>query len=468
MKKYVIVMVFMSVLSFIFQSCQKETLNSVVSEEDDIKLSVVEERFLESGYLKSGGNSEKADFVVDVIKNLEKQNKEKRFIENFVKKYGYPDWEMVRYFEGNTEIVVQIPVSKDDDCETRAIILAVKHKNKLKFKLLLRDKFEQFTNNKKPVPDTEKIKDLFIIFDFLTYGESSYLVDGKVEFGDENPENNTLKSASVFVEDYYCYTIYVRMGDYETWRWECESWYVYEPVTEEMAADNSTDGGGTSEWYLEGNGGGSGTTTSQPAPEIDYKEIVENDKAWCVFQKLIQTGTNDYNSLVLSFIASFSGNEPYRDVVFEIDNLDSAYGSFDGTVYPPIIRLDAGTISNRAPIEIAKTLMHEMFHAFIYQDASLYPSSFITNFREYLVEVEGSNDVCGKNDHQIIYDNYVIPMMNFLKDYDSLLGQTEDDEYYRGLALSGLQNDIVGFTQEELNSITQAETFFRNRGLNCN
>jgi len=93
------------VLSFIFHSCREEIINSVVSEEDDIKLSVVEERFLESGYLKSGGNSEKASFVVDVIKDLEKRNKEKRFIEHFVEEYGYPDWEMTRFFSNEEQTV---------------------------------------------------------------------------------------------------------------------------------------------------------------------------------------------------------------------------------------------------------------------------------------------------------------------------------------------------------------------------
>ena len=33
-------------------------------------------------------------------------------------------------------------------------------------------------------------------------------------------------------------------------------------------------------------------------PKIDYNGITENEKAWCVLQKLIQTGTNDYNALV--------------------------------------------------------------------------------------------------------------------------------------------------------------------------
>ena len=208
------------------------------------------------------------------------------------------------------------------------------------------------------------------------------------------------------------------------------------------------------------------TTVNCPmcsCPKIDYNGITENEKAWCVLQKLIQTGTNDYNALVLSFIASFSGNEPYRDVVFKIDNLDDAYGSFDGTVYPPIIRLDAGTISNRAPIEIAKTLMHEMLHAFIYQDGMLTFSSFVNNFEEYLAKTGKGTYI---DHHKMMYDHYVTPMMNFLKDFDSLSGHLESDEYYRGLAISGLQN-VPGFTQEELNSITQSATFFRNRGLNC-
>ena len=199
-------------------------------------------------------------------------------------------------------------------------------------------------------------------------------------------------------------------------------------------------------------------------PKIDFDDLKENDKAWCVLQKLIRTGTNDYNALVLSFLASYSGNEPYRDIVFEINNLNGAYGEFDGTVYPPVITLNSETISNRAPIEIAKTLMHKMLHAFIYQDGSLNPSGFITNFREYLTETD--EDIYNIDDHEMMYDHYVTPMIDFLKAFDSLSGHMEDDDYYRGLALSGLQN-VVGFTQNELNSITQAETFFRNRGLNC-
>ena len=57
-------------------------------------------------------------------------------------------------------------------------------------------------------------------------------------------------------------------------------------------------------------------------------------------------------------------------------------------------------------------------------------------------------------------------MINFLKDYDSLSGKKEDDIYYKGLALSGLQR-VMGFTATERNSIINAENYFRKRGLNC-
>jgi len=108
--------------------------------------------------------------------------------------------------------------------------------------------------------------------------------------------------------------------------------------------------------------------------------------------------------------------------------------------------------------------MHEMLHAFIYQDGMLTYSSFVDNFGEYLKKNDKGTYI---DHHEMMYDHYVTPMMNFLKAFDRLSGQTEDDAYYRGLALSGLQN-VIGFSTQELNSILAAESFFRNRGLNCN
>ena len=451
----------MTGLLFLFHSCQKENVDEVVPVLDNGELSSIEKRFLDPGNLKSGGDEQKADFVAQILSDMERQDKEQHFIGNFVKRYGYPDWEMTRFFTDEEQTVAQVAVSRDESCETEAVILCVKDQNKLKYRLFVRDKLDKFKENKKPIPTYNKIRDLFIIFDFQKYGESNYLPEGEIYSGTKDEVQE--KSAEYYMMIETCYTIIVTnsVGELLSMRNECE--YEYRWATAGGSSSGSGSGSSTGSengdyyvnWYDEENGVGGSTSYAQEncdchicpvckgcldqliqlksipmpgegettvncpmcsCPKIDYNGITENEKAWCVLQKLIQTGTNDYNALVLSFIASFSGNEPYRDVVFKIDNLDDAYGSFDGTVYPPVIYLNSETISNRAPIEIAKTLMHEMLHAFIYQDASLYPSSFITNFRDYLIEVEGSNNVYDKNDHQIIYENYVIPMINFLKD----------------------------------------------------
>lgn len=138
-------------------------------------LSETELRFLNQdniNNLKSSDYDGEQAFILKITADLEKQNKEKPFIKNFVKKYGYPNWEMVRWFESNSEIVAQIPIFYDNGTETQALILAVEYNNKLKFRLVVRDKFGKYANNNKPKPTLQKIKDLFIIFDFQHYGES--------------------------------------------------------------------------------------------------------------------------------------------------------------------------------------------------------------------------------------------------------------------------------------------------------
>lgn len=68
------------------------------------------------------------------------------------------------------------------------------------------------------------------------------------------------------------------------------------------------------------------------------------------------------------------------------------------------------------------------------------------------------------NQHQLMMDHYVDPMVQFLKDYDSLIGRNAADSYYRSLALSGLEAII---TQEEMNALIEAQNYFRQLGLAC-
>lgn len=161
-----------------------------------------------------------------------------------MRKYGFPDWEMVRWFESNGEIVAQIPVFFDKGTETQAVILAVEYNNKLKFRLFVRDKFEKYAMNKKPVPTAEIIKDLFMLFDFHKFGESSYLTKGY--FVSSYEETVNLKSTSgYFYEDcFYVATYYdgemIRL--YE----DCVTYYIW---GDEMTDPDDPGGGDSGDWY---------------------------------------------------------------------------------------------------------------------------------------------------------------------------------------------------------------------------
>ena len=111
MKKLCAIALFASII-LVIGSCEKEMIV-----EEEFSLNVEELPFFDDDELKSGNGNLK-DLFIETIKNdLSQQNQKKRFISKFVKKYGYPDWEMVRWFKNENEVVAQIPVFKDDGCE---------------------------------------------------------------------------------------------------------------------------------------------------------------------------------------------------------------------------------------------------------------------------------------------------------------------------------------------------------------
>jgi hypothetical protein len=117
--------------------------------------------------------------------------------------------------------------------------------------------------------------------------------------------------------------------------------------------------------------GGNGTpTVSCPecsCPKIDVSGIENNEKVMCVFQNLIKTATIEYNPLVTSFLMNFSDDlsvDP-DDVIFSLASMSGAYGQCDPSGNKYVITLNSNEINNRAPIEIAKTFIHEILHALI-------------------------------------------------------------------------------------------------------
>lgn len=194
-------------------------------------------------------------------------------------------------------------------------------------------------------------------------------------------------------------------------------------------------------------------------PKIDISGIEDNDKVFCIYENLIKTAATEYNPLVTSFLMNFSDDLSINpdDIIFELEPL-SGYGECDASGDKYVITLNSNEIDNRAPIEIAKTFIHEILHALIANKLDKSPDNFISDFREYIGD-DGYVD-----QHQLMMDHYVNPMIQFLKDYDSLLGRNASYSYYQSLALSGLEAVI---SQEEMNNLIEAQNYFRQLGLTC-
>jgi hypothetical protein len=198
-------------------------------------------------------------------------------------------------------------------------------------------------------------------------------------------------------------------------------------------------------------------------PKIETTiKFESNEKVMCIYTNLIGTSVRFYNPLVTTFLMNFSNGLSLNpgDIVFDIKDLGSdKYGQCVKNGDKFEVSLNSNFLNNRSPIEIAKTLIHEILHAKIGHDLNLSPSLFMNDFTQYI------NDGT-LNQHDLMMDYYVEPMVNFLRDYDILCGYSiPNDDYYRALSLSGLEKNI---TIQEMKKLTEAQNYFRNRGLDCN
>jgi len=228
---------------------------------------------------------------------------------------------------------------------------------------------------------------------------------------------------------------------------------------------------------IDGEGGGTPATSAcemcmgHQVPIIELTSSFENNpKVMCVYSNLIRTASSTYNPLVTSFLANFSDGVSFNpgDATFTVgDVVDvngqplDAYGSCSGNSNDEcLITIDKDHINNRSSIEIAKTMMHEILHAKIFHSKLTTSGAFEDVFSQYISYTEGKQYV---DQHQLMLDNYVAPMVRFLKDYDSKNGYSAPEEFYKAIALNGLPN----LTLSEKTQVTNAEIYFRNRGLNC-
>ncbi|WP_158974740.1 hypothetical protein [Cellulophaga sp. L1A9] len=121
-----------------------------------------------------------------------------------------------------------------------------------------------------------------------------------------------------------------------------------------------------------------------------------------------------------------------------------------------IITINSEHIYDRAPIEIARTILHESIHAYTMMHQVTSSESFYEIFKAYL-KIEKGEDI----HHTIMAQEYIIPMANALKSFDN---NQEDDILYTYLAWRGIPVNLrdPSITDQMIND---AIIIFRARGL---
>jgi hypothetical protein len=186
-------------------------------------------------------------------------------------------------------------------------------------------------------------------------------------------------------------------------------------------------------------------------------------KARCVYDELVKTGINNHNLIRETFIEFGDGNFGNANLIYKqqspLININGIVlnGASDKIGNDYFVIINSDRINNRAPIEIAKTIIHESLHALLKKHFYTGTESFIELFGKYMQENIGSNDIT----HAIMRDHYVASISNSLKQFDN---NQELQQFYDDLAWEGLHQFLP---QADIDRIIQTINTARNRGLNC-
>lgn len=201
---------------------------------------------------------------------------------------------------------------------------------------------------------------------------------------------------------------------------------------------------------------------------INFDDQIINEltgKADCIYDELVKSGINNHNLIRETFIKFGDGNLTDANLTYKLQSplvnsngvvLNGATLLRSGNNYTVILNSDR--INNRAPIEIAKTIIHESLHALLQNHYHTGTESFIELFGKYMEENTGSNHIT----HAIMRDHYVASISNTLKQFDN---NQETQQFYDDLAWEGLHQFLP---QADIDRIIQTIKTARSRGINCN
>jgi len=350
-------------LSIALFSCQKDDSVKPVSTDQNQALSENEAKFLQLSELKSGSMKEK--LMERIKQDLKRKNRSNHFIEKIANKLGYPDWELSwpSLSEDGNDTIVMTPLFVINDTCTNGILISIFHKSKIRYVLLERGSYKICENNASRGITPENLKKLFAYFDFKKFYEPLGYPVGKAN-------GNKLKDYLVF---YNCQS---------SWNWNCWEvkggsncgWIESSVCAYDIhwvGGNNDSDypGGGTSSGNPCtdcGGGGGSGGDPPPTAPIIVIDPTFLNSKANCV-----KTQLEDGNTTTLfDKLVQFFGPSNPIPLTFTIGILNNASGKTSAESIGPKLNSITITISEeqllKSNLEIAETLLHEAFHAYIF------------------------------------------------------------------------------------------------------
>tara|TARA_R110001583_G_scaffold25008_1_gene90972 strand:+ start:922 stop:2034 length:1113 start_codon:yes stop_codon:yes gene_type:complete len=282
--------------------------------------------------------------------------------------------------------------------------------------------------------------------------------------GKEDVLECTLETIPVFTDWYYDRGSYYEYAyteiKYES-KWVCGS-----------SGGTAPESGGNSQGFINDgtHGGGSGGNSSSGYPEFNDEVIGEDriintltGKAKCVYDNLMRRTLTNLGIMQNTYIA-FNKELNYKEhfLEYELGVLEPASRTgvtkrVNSIYYK--ITVNSKQIDNRAPIEIARTIIHESIHALLLKHYDTGFSSFKDIFKEYIKETTNFSDL----NHSIMRDRYIIPIARALEQFD---GKSESDfSYYENLAWGGLQENL---RDPKVVDINKATIKAREKGLECN
>ncbi|RAV28475.1 hypothetical protein DN748_12705, partial [Sinomicrobium soli] len=189
-------------------------------------------------------------------------------------------------------------------------------------------------------------------------------------------------------------------------------------------------------------------------------------KANCVYGKLVGTALDNHNIIRQTFMDFGNGlNYDQSQLIYKQQAgltgedgkpINGSTGKA-GSVYT--VTLNSDFIDNRAPIEIAKTILHESVHAIIRRQYNVTTGGFLEYFEAYVKDKVGYSMELS---HDIMRDYYIIPIANNLKQFDN---NQEPFDFYENLAWEGLHQFL---SANEISAIANDINYARGKGLDCN